>query len=130
MKILRKYFSGTVSLLLLYTLLFTNVSLCEVLLQDCAQMKQVSCCENDSKSSSQSDVSMNSCCCVIKEATTQPAEVPVNITKTHQKSLFYSLCISNPYGDAFEKSYEIAFSVTHPPPLVQDLCIFNSVFRI
>ena len=127
----KKYCFRILSPALIVIFLITNVSICRMLVTDCMSEETSCCCKEFSDKNPAPVMIEKSCCCEIKEATSQPAEITLVFSESkHQIPLYASNL--HPARD-IDLSSQIKFNVTassfHSPPR-ENIYILNSNFRI
>lgn len=127
-----KYCLKIISLILLISFLYTNSTLCELLVNNCNADNASCCCKADDNTNKQKESIQKSCCCEVKELTKQPAETNFYTADNSLKNLTLNavissaLVISDHSGD-FKRCIQILS--LHSPPK-EDIHILNSNFRI
>ena len=126
-----KYYLKVFSIILLISFLNVNMGLCGLVISNCESEETSCCCSNHGDTSSPENIEKE-CCCVIKEMSSQPAEVNQGLTQSIQKNILQSF--SNNYTEMtigisdFNKGYIRVLSFHSPPK--EKIHILNSNFRI
>ncbi len=118
-------------LLLLISFLITNVSICAIVITNCETEKSSYCCKVFSDIDSVSIKIEKGCCCEIKEAANQPAEIPLTISEINQKISTPVLNKHLYHLTSLSDNTKFFFSTLsiHSPPKEQ-IYLLNSNFRI
>ena len=127
-----KYCFKFISLVLLISFLYTNSSLCELLVNNCNVENSSCCCKADNNNNKPKESIQKSCCCEVKEMTKQPAEINYYTADNSLKNLTLNACFSsalviNDHSCDFKRCIQILS--LHSPPK-EDIHILNSNFRI
>jgi len=127
-----KYCLKIISLILLLSFLYTNSSLCELLVNNCNTENASCCCKPDNNTNITKESIQKSCCCEIKEMTKQPAENNFYTADNSLKNLtlnagFSSALVIIDHSCDFKRCIQILS--LHSPPK-EDIHILNSNFRI
>ncbi|HMS34983.1 MAG TPA: hypothetical protein PKC91_12955 [Ignavibacteria bacterium] len=131
-KSISKYSLKLISMALLMSFLYTNLSLCEILITKCNSNFSSCCCKPSEKSNESKTTIEKKCCCELKEMTNQPAENNLYVINTGLKNFSINTVFSNDiiFNDLSCKitSFTKVHSAHSPPK--KDLLILNSNFRI
>ena len=127
-----KYCLKIISLILLINFLYTNSSLCELLVNNCNADNASCCCKADNNNNKQKESIQKSCCCEVKEMTKQPAEFNFYTADNSLKNLtlhagISSALVINDHSCDFKRCIQVLS--LHSPPK-EDIHILNSNFRI
>ena len=126
-----KYCLKIISLILLISFLYTNSSLCELLVNNCNAGNASCCCKTHDNNNIPKESIQKSCCCEVKEMTKQPAENNFYTADNSLKNLtlnagFSSALVFNDHSADFIRCIKILS--LHSPPK-DDIHLLNSNFR-
>ena len=131
-KSISKYSLKLISIALLMSFLYTNLSLCELLITKCKADMTSCCCKNPEKTNPSRESIQKKCCCEIKEMTAQKSENVLFTGNTGLKNI--SVCTNHcnvfvgiVNSEKFDNSLKVLSF--HSPPK-KDILILNSNFRI
>ena len=127
-----KYCFKILSLILLISFLYTNSSLCELLVNNCNSGNSSCCCKAGDNNVNPEESIQKSCCCEIKEMTNQPAEINLYTADNGLKNLTLNPSISNTFiinDNSSDFIRCIKILSLHSPPK-ENIHILNSNFRI
>lgn len=111
---------------------YTNLSLCELLISNCNSAMNTCCCKTSEKNNEPKTKIEKKCCCEVKESTSQPAEVSLYFLITGLKNLNLQTIFSGTYAviDNSDKCISFLKVLSFHSPPKEDLHILNSNFRI
>ena len=127
-----KYCFKFISLILLISFLYTNFSLCELLVNNCNAENASCCCKVNDNNVKPKESIQKSCCCEVKEMTNQPAEINFYNADNGLKNLTLNPGISNTFiinDNSSDFIRCIKILSLHSPPK-ENIHILNSNFRI
>ncbi len=127
-----KYCFKILSLILLISFLYTNSSLCELLVNNCNSGNSSCCCKDGDKNVKPKESIQKSCCCEVKEMTNQPDEINLFTADNSLKNLNLNPGISNTFiinDNSSDFIRCIKILSLHSPPK-ENIHILNSNFRI
>lgn len=131
-KSISKYSFKIISIALLMSFLYTNLSLSEILITNCRPDNASCCCKvSDSKIVFKTIIEKK-CCCEVKEMTDRPAENILFVTDTGLKNFSVNTVYSNAviFNDQPGKITAILKKISEQSPPDKDILILNSNFRI